>query len=151
MINPTKLMMIAILLLLTFALSTAQNSNCRSSGIYTNLNIPSDSAIYSPDGNVRFNVQTDGNLCLYTYDREWSSWVQRFCTGTVSVGGDAYYLSIQYDGNMVLYDGSHTQQWSKGTGISPISLCVDDCGYAYLTDTVDNKLWFSKYNGNIGV
>eukprot|EP01084_Bolivina_argentea_P245870 411564_1 len=135
--------------------SNTAGKGCLSSSVDTNYDIPAGTALYSSDYNVRFTIQNDGNICLYTNDGTGGTWIERLCSGTLTgAGGDEYYLSLQIDGNMVLYDGSDTEKWSSNTagkGQPPIELCIDNCGYAYLKDVNDNVLWYSVYVNNIGI
>jgi hypothetical protein len=69
------------------------------------------SSIYSPNGNFRITLQTDGNFVLYkknsngTESGIWSSRTQ---------GKAAASVYFQTDGNLVVYNANHTPLWASG-------------------------------------
>eukprot|EP01083_Nonionella_stella_P186656 684001_1 len=133
----------------------------------------SSQGIYSPNGEVQFYVQNDGNVCGYTIDGAYK--LPRVCTETEApdgtVSGYLYSLNIQTDGNMTVRDGSDVLKWTSNTaGVAPLSFCVEDCGLAILRgshfvlrivglrrcvepiDAPDRRtVWQSDYTTNVGV
>eukprot|EP01083_Nonionella_stella_P034652 94802_1 len=114
----------------------------------------SSQGIYSPNGEVQFYVQNDGNVCGYTIDGAYK--LPRVCTETEApdgtVSGYLYSLNIQTDGNMTVRDGSDVLKWTSNTaGVAPLSFCVEDCGLAILRGSDRRTVWQSDYTTNVGV
>eukprot|EP01083_Nonionella_stella_P157675 512129_1 len=81
-------------------------------------------ALYSPDGQVGFWIQNDGNVCLYTWSGDSS--LVRYCTMTQTLDGSGYSFNIGTDGNMSVRDASDVLQWTSNTaGVAPLSFCVE--------------------------
>ena len=70
----------------------------------------------SPNGYFQLRMQPDGNLVGYyvTNDFYYYPFWNTATHGTGS--GSGYYLKLQNDDNLVLYDSTNTALWSTGTG-----------------------------------
>ncbi len=98
----------------------------------------------SPNGNLKFSMQTDGNLVLYDWYRQplWSS--------RTSGHSNIWDLIMQADGNLVVYDAHSHPLWASNTAGHPgASLSVQDDGNVVIYDTGGHPLWAT--NTEIGV
>lgn len=83
--------------------------------------------MYADDGDrlesslsrYKLQVQTDGNLVA----REISSGSAFWSTDTHNQGTSGYYLTMQGDCNLVLYDGDKISLWSSKTSSSGYDNC----------------------------
>lgn len=75
----------------------------------------------------------------YCYDTKW-----------ISENGD-YYLIMQYDGNLVLYEKKGKAKWSSKTGGNSNSvLCMQADGNLVIYNSNKKPIWNSGTHGNIG-
>ncbi len=93
------------------------------------------SAIYSPNLLYKLIFQPDGNLVLY----ETLSGNPKWASGTNNKGGTA--LSIQEDGNVVIYNDAKQAIWAAGTfdWKTKVNLVVDNTGIILLLAYPDGQ------------
>lgn len=90
--------------------------------------------------------QGDGNLVVYTCD----NFVPRnaiWAAGCHGKGRRPYNLSVQNDGNLVVYDGTGTAIWAGntwGVGRPPFMAVLENDGAFVLFDKNHTKMWSSK-------
>jgi SpoIID/LytB domain protein len=95
--------------------------------------------LHSPDGRFQAVLQSDGNLVIYGAGR--ALWA----TGTQAAGA---VLSVQSDGNVVLYDGAGHPLWSTGTaGSGGNQLSLGNDGALTLTGS-GGSVWSSQGQGS---
>jgi len=109
--------------------------------------------LYSPDGLYTLRMQVDGNLVLYWKDRSlWASdtvghvgdvavmqgdgnfviYQGRraiWSSGSGGHGHGAFYLTVQNDGNVVIYASANKPIWATGTDLA-LDLQYGSTGYA---------------------
>jgi hypothetical protein len=102
-------------------------------------------AIWSADGTFFLQYQSDGNLVLYDYTRQWH-WA------THTDGQTEGYAVMQGDGNFVVYDAGGIARWASGTDGHPgayLQLDNAGCGlvecYWFLSiyDASNRRIWNS--------
>jgi hypothetical protein len=105
------------------------------------VNIGQDRPIYSPSGQFMAVVQGDGNFVVYRLDAQRPTPLWASGTGGTGAG----VLSIQGDGNVVLYAGGRPV-WATSTGSgSVVNLAMQDDGNLVLY-AGDRPLWASGSN-----
>ena len=94
----------------------------------------------SPDGRYPLDVQKDGNVVLYRFNQKlWSA-------GTA--GSSAKQLTMQPDGNFVLYGDSGGPLWSSNTAGNPgAQLRVQNDGNMVIYSTNQRVLWATETAG----
>lgn len=99
----------------------------------------------SSDWRYYIDMQTDGNLVLYTAGRAQAVW----SSNTAGKGGK--YVVMQADGNLVMY-GDKGAVWSSETaGRSGLtSAILQDDGNLVLYKTTSNAIWSSNTAGKGG-
>lgn len=118
----------------------------RYSSTRTDQKLLSDQAIYSPNGNFQFRMQSDGNLVVY--QKSETDWVPLgWATYTVGTGAtDAYFQS---DGNLVLYTSTGQPVWSSDTYIYHCAvLAVKDDGNVTITSPDGVIVWQTGTGGH---
>jgi hypothetical protein len=90
--------------------------------------------VNSADGRFGMKYQVDGNFVLYFGPQPlWASGTQGTSTGRVS---------MQTDGNLVVYDGGGVPRWWSGTNGNPGSyLLVQNDGNAVIYNACGNPIW----------
>jgi cytochrome c peroxidase len=90
----------------------------------------------SSNGAYRFNLQGDGNLVL----REQSSGDALWSSKTNGTNGTR--LSMQTDGNLVLYTSSNAAVWASGTnGTGATSFTIQNDGNAVIRTSSGTSVW----------
>jgi WD40 repeat protein len=92
--------------------------------------------ITSPNGQLKFATQTDGNLVLYDWYNQalWSSKTPNHA--------NVWNVTMQTDGNLVVYDGHNHAIWASNTGgRAGASLAVQDDGNVVIYDAANHPLW----------
>ena len=105
----------------------------------TNGYLQQNQKLVSKSKAYELDMQSDGNLVIYTANRQ-AIWA----TGTNGKGTAPYELSIQADGNLVVF-GSTTTLWSTGakTGTAPFTLVMQDDGNLVVYDSLSKAVWAS--------
>ncbi|HTH83200.1 MAG TPA: hypothetical protein VL490_09710 [Mucilaginibacter sp.] len=99
-------------------------------------------SIYSPNGNNRLTLQTDGNLVLYRKNSNGSEtgiWSSR------TAGMASASLYFQTDGNLVIYNSSHTGLWASNIYSYSGSGVVTNAYYALQDDGGFVLYWPTYY------
>ena len=93
-------------------------------------------SLETADRRYHLDLQTDGNLVLYSSNRPlWSS-------GTY--GSSAKYLSMQGDGNLVIYDNNNHAIWNSSTwGKGPSKLTIQQDGNLVVYGGDGHPTWSS--------
>jgi hypothetical protein len=106
-------------------------------------------AIQSPNGQYTLKMQTDGNLC------EYGPGGALWCSGTYGTGSSDH-VTMQTDGNLVIYNSAGTALWHSGTygNTGAVLVLGDDSSMVIdlpggpvwtrsssLTDQLPNTLW----------
>lgn len=119
---------IAGLALCTASMGTAADA------LYANQYLFPNQRIMSRDCGWYLEMQTDGNLVLYTLNR-----TAKWATNTNGRGGA--YAVMQSDGNFVLYDWNHRPLWAAGTeGHADAHVIIQDDGNLVVYHG-SNALW----------
>jgi hypothetical protein len=104
----------------------------------------SSSILASPGCNSYLSVEEDGNVVLKDVKTGKSHW----SSGTSGVNGVApYHLTMEKDGNLVLYDSLSSVFWSSETskvGCSPHHLKVRDVLSLRIVDCNGEPIWTAK-------
>ena len=104
----------------------------------TDIALYAGQALYSPNGNVLIQMQSDSNLVIYVMTQ--SGWSPTWATNTVGTGANVAYF--QSDGNFVLYTPQGGSVWSSGTAGNPCSsLTVANSGQVTITNTSGTVVW----------
>ncbi len=94
---------------------------------------------WSPNGQYRLAMQTDGNLVLY----QGSQWVWK----TTTNGNPGAWAVMQVEGNLVVYSASGQALWATPTADRPGSeLYVQDDGNLVLYDGNGHEAW-NRFDG----
>jgi hypothetical protein len=117
-------------------------SNTQNTGLASGQALDVGKYLLSPDTESTLNLQTNGDLVLYSdFNNMWSNaasdpkasvlnmqtdgnLVEYDSTGNAvwasgTAGNAGAYLSLQTDGNLVIYSSSGTALWNSGTGTVP--------------------------------
>ncbi|MCJ1688559.1 hypothetical protein [Rathayibacter sp. VKM Ac-2927] len=97
-------------------------------------------SIVSPNGVVRFVLQTDGNAVVY------GGGVATWSSGTQGLGER---LIMQADGNVVIYDATGRPVWFTGTNDPGSTLRVQDDDNLVVYRATGTPAWASSINGRI--
>lgn len=89
----------------------------------------------SADGRFRAVMQTDGNVV--GYGPQGVVWA----TGT---GGPGNRITMQKDGNAVLFGADNSVKWSSGTRGTNLRLGVNNAGSLIIVNTKDDVVWTSQ-------
>jgi hypothetical protein len=94
------------------------------------------SEIRSANGAYQLRYQADGNLVVYGPSGPiWNS---------ATHGTSAGHLEMQWDGNLVLYDGASQPVWASGTaGFPNAYLTVENAGHLVINDVGNVTIWWS--------
>jgi len=111
-----------------------QPTNSQMTGLNSGQTITPGQNLLSPDGQVTFNVQADGNLVEYSdFKAAWAS---------STFDGKVARLSMQPDGNLVEYDTANTPIWATNTYNHPgAHLVLQSDGNLVLYDANNSALW----------
>ncbi len=103
--------------------------------------------LYSSNGQYFLEMQDDGHLCIYKEGKSGSYW----CSG--SYGFKKAKLSMQKDGNLVVYSGKGAPKWSSKThpylnpifnaSNKPVKLIMSNDGKIRLYDKSNRSVWSS--------
>ncbi len=88
-------------------------------------------------------MQADGNLVLYR-SRHFVAANAIWASGTNGKGTAPYKLSLQTDGNLVIYDSTNKTTWASNTtdvGIGPHSLIMQEDRNCVLYDSTGRATW----------
>ncbi|KAK7447420.1 hypothetical protein VKT23_014129 [Stygiomarasmius scandens] len=105
--------------------------------IYNPGRLKNGESMGSPGGKQLATLSNDGNLCL------GSSWQ----SGTAGKGKSPWYLAMQGDANLVIYDGNNNPTWASNTvqigksSQGPFRLEMQDDGLLGIYDNNDRVLW----------
>ena len=105
--------------------------------------IPDEFSLVSRNGLFDARVQTDGNLVIYKHPEGKAVWSSK----TYGKGAAPYNLSMQNDGNLVLYDGRRFVIWASNTmgkGEMPYRLIMQDNGNLVMKDGKNLMFWASS-------
>lgn len=113
-----------------------------------NVIMASDGKVRKPSGNYNgyplyFNITSENELILpnrsYYMDSQWSS------------SNFKYYLKMQSDGNLVIYNKKDKALWSSKTSGNPGAiLCMQSDGNLVIYNKKDDPIWSSGTYGNSG-
>lgn len=119
----------------------AGTSNKLGSQIRNNQRLEKGSDLTSPDGGMRLEMQSDGNLVLYNHNN-YPVWQ------TATGGGKGSYAIMQNDGNMVVYNSNGSAVWSSQTNNSGAAVAtVQNDGNFVLYDSANKAIWQSHTAG----
>jgi len=108
--------------------------------------ISSTQTLTSPLCETRLTVQNDGNVVLSDIKTGKVYWT----TNTAGVNGVApYHLTMEEDGDLVLYDSKGTPFWASNTagkGAGPYHLKLRDIVSLAVVDSNGEPLWEAKTN-----
>ncbi|WP_286774593.1 hypothetical protein [Sphingomonas sp. 66-10] len=113
------------------------------SHIRTELTIPAETSIYSPNGKFMFRMQSDSNLVVY--GNFGAGWTPLWASNTVGTG--ATFAAFQSDGNLVLY-GPSGAVWASGTQYHCATLTMQNDGNVVIQDLLSNVLWSTGTGGH---
>ncbi|CAF0992169.1 unnamed protein product [Brachionus calyciflorus] len=95
--------------------------------------------LVSQNGIFIFNMQNDGNFVLYNFTSAlWSS-------GSFNPGKEPYFMKIQADGNLVIFDKNRIAFWATNytvKGHPPYRLILQNTGKAVIYDYNQTKNLF---------
>lgn len=96
-------------------------------------------SIYSDNNVYQFTYQTDGNLVLYVLPHKRAVW-------SIGVGSPIPgKCTMQFDGNLVVYDANGNSYWNSGTEENPGSrLVVQNDRNLVIYDSGGKALWSSE-------
>ncbi len=113
----------------------------------------SNDMLISANGAYMLRMQgEDGNLCIYTViNGQQGDFV--WCSGRYGFSGA--WLSMQDDGNLVVYDGNNNPQWATNTmsyfdpkwgqaGYKPAKLVLSDDGRLKLLNAQGREVWVNQ-------
>jgi len=99
--------------------------------------------IASPSCMTKLSVGGDGNAALTDVNSGKVYW----STNTAGKGTGPFRLTLQGDGNLVLYDSKSTSLWSSGTvntGVGPWTLKIRDQVHLAIVDFNGEPIWTAK-------
>ena len=92
----------------------------------------------SPNGQYELIMQGNGNLVEYNGNLAvWAS-------NTYNTGKAPYRVTVQSDGNLVVYDANNSALWytaTYGQGVGPYQLAINDSGNIQLRDSHNKVLY----------
>jgi hypothetical protein len=92
--------------------------------------------LLSPNGRFRLDVQRDSNLVLYLAEPRQPLWASN------TQWRDAKYLTMQKDGNLVLYTADHKPVFASDTdGRGGKRLVIQDDGKIVIYTDKDRPVW----------
>ena len=110
----------------------------------------SGDVLFSPNTQFKVVLQTDGNMCIYRLDDNgpskssgnsvWSTgtWLKEFQVNannnTYTVGLTRPRLSIQGDGNIVIYSREGNAMWNSGSSGGDVHLAINNGGTLFAYD-----------------
>lgn len=113
-----------------------------------NVIMSSDGKVRKPSGKYKgyplyFNITSESELIMPN---------RSYYTGSYWFSSNfKYYLKMQSDGNLVIYNRKDKALWSSKTNGNPGAiLCMQSDGNLVIYDTKDNPIWSSKTHGNPG-
>ncbi|KAG5666764.1 hypothetical protein PVAND_014774 [Polypedilum vanderplanki] len=96
-------------------------------------------SLKSANGEFFLNMQTDGNLVIYTTAKNVPIWA----TNTATLGGKR--VCMQQDGDFNIYSQSNNLIWSSKTkGKSGIYVKLQNSGNLEMFTKADKKVWETK-------
>ena len=108
-----------------------------------NTTLRAGSHLVSPDGNMKLEMQSDGNLVLYNQQN-----VAVWYTATGNSGANRLEFQAGTDGNLVLYTAGNIPVWNAATSNqSAKTLTVQNDGNLVLYNTSNVAIWSSATNG----
>jgi len=123
-----------------FTNKPAAPANSIGDTIFSTGTLTSSQILLSPGYRSNLLVQSDGNVVLNDYPNGATHW----STNTGGKGTAPYHLTLQGDGNLVLYDATSTPLWQSGTagqGVGPYRLKIRDQHYLAVVDSNSTPLW----------
>lgn len=121
------------------AASLASEAPTSSNSLQIGKQLGPDQYISSSNGTYRFYLQGDGNLVVRNMQTAAASW----SSGTANKGG--VRLSMQSDGNLVLYSASNAVVWASGSnGKGASYLIMQNDGNAVLATSAGSQVWASN-------
>lgn len=108
--------------------------------------------LVSANGAYIMVMQTDGHLCVYQFANGKQG---RFVWGSGKYGFNNAKLTLQTDGNLVVYDARNEAKWSsethpyfnpqfRNTRNRPVKLVLEDNGKVQLYNSDNQVVWTSK-------
>ena len=100
-------------------------------------------SIKSENGAYYAIMQIDGNFAIYRTNPSSTLWTSQ----TMGQGQRPYRLVLQFDGNLVLYDGNNAPKWASNTPHAennPRSLVMQDDGNMVIYDGNGVTVWASN-------
>ncbi len=88
-------------------------------------------------------MQVDGNLVLYR-SRDFVSSTAVWASGTNGKGSAPFRLTMQADGNLVIYDSTNKETWASGTngkGVGPYRLVMQNDLNCVIYDSNNRAKW----------
>ena len=121
--------------------------------VVLNLNIlAQNQSLFSPNMFYKVTLEIDGNFVLWStpakngsinYNYIWS-------IETRNKGSWPFYMKLQEDGNLVLFDKDNKGQWwsnTAGQGKAPYTLEMQDDGDVVVKDATPTTIWRSGTAG----
>eukprot|EP00483_Globobulimina_turgida_P002641 UN02645 len=140
----------SLISLLLFAVSGTDYTRCATTGkgsgnVYLSGSLTSDKII-SSDGNVRFVIHpSTGDVYLETIENSQAATRWSLLLDGVPVTNDGKFV-IGWNGDLTYIDNTNRQIWSSNTktltDMSPLSLCVTDCGrVTFIREDNKEEIW----------
>eukprot|EP01084_Bolivina_argentea_P169660 294094_1 len=126
------------------------HQECVTTGRSTdNVILNTNDKIVSPNGNVQFVIDSNGDACIKTFESNVAT--QRWCLLYIGIpvetGGK---FVVEWNGDLTYMSASNAILWSSHTAtltdVSPLSLCVTDCGRVKLIRNDNHEeIWNPDY------
>ncbi|HVA06777.1 MAG TPA: hypothetical protein VNG12_08565 [Acidimicrobiales bacterium] len=126
--------------------STASSATTVSGTLVAPAGLTAPSSVVSPDGAFELDMQTDGNLVVYsTANHQWL-----WQSGTGGRPAAAFQLDMQTDGNLVIYTPAHQWIWQSGGGhpASAYQLDMQTDGNLVIYTPAHQWIWQSGTGGH---
>jgi predicted phosphodiesterase len=136
--------MLRVLLCLTALLGLAFGAQAANT-LSSNQNLTPGQYLESTNTSYRFNFQTDGNLVV----RRRSDSVALWASGTNGRGGTR--LTMQSDGNLVLYTSANVAVWATNTvGSGGNRAVMEDSGNFAIFNASNARVWSTNTGTEVG-
>ncbi len=105
--------------------------------------------VQSLNNSFFLRLNSDGNLVLYT-SNDWSRSSAIWMSNSANKGVAPYRLTMQSDGNLVVYDATNAAMWASGScfrGSAPYRLVSQNDGNVVIYDSSNQATWATNTYG----